>query len=454
MPYIKRNMNTHTNVLSNGLRIVYEKSTNRIPITSIQVICDIGSAFETEETRGFSHFVEHMCFKGTVKNPKYEAIFKKYDNIGAYLNASTLKRYTVYKVKCTDSHLSSILRVLSDMLYNSIFNKKECEKEIKVVHEENFRDAEDNYNLLYASLDKSIYSNTPYEYEVDSTTYHRNLDFDKVYRFYKTFYRPQNMILSIVSNEPIEKIYKILEHTDFNTRQYTPECNHILHQMKTKLFISPNTNTEIQYDIRQIKNTEEIYLGISFRVCSQYSQDRHVLDLLKRMLGGFFSSKLSVLLREENGLTYESSVTTQFFENAGDFTIVALTEKSKFLRNKDKKGVLPLIIQMLNGLIIDGVTQKDLTLTKNYMEGTIELNLEKTNISSMHNGLHLLLYQDMDGLIPYKNTFDTYYKNINKREVNAVIRKYFKKENMHVCVLGQTLPSHRMIQIECEKIHS
>jgi predicted Zn-dependent peptidase len=446
--------NIHTKILNNGLRIIYEKSTNTIPITSIYVFCDVGSGLETEETRGFSHFVEHMCFKGTQKNPQYESIFTKFDNVGAYLNASTDKRCTIYKVKCSNQHLSSIFRILSDMLYNSIFDKKECEKEIKVVHEENFRDLENNYNLLYEKLETKLYENTPFQYEVDSVKYHRPLDFDKVYRFYKTFYKPQNMVLSIVSNVSVDSIYKMLEHTDFNKNQYSPECSHVLNEIKHSLFIPPEIKNESKptYMIHPIKNTQEIYLGISFRVCSQYSEDIHKLHLLKRLLGDFFSSRMTVLLREENGLTYESSVNTEFYENAGDFTITALTEKSKFIKNGKKKGVLPLIISMLNDLIKNGITQKELTLTKNYTEGAIELNMEKTNISCNHNGLHMLLYPNMKTFVPYHHLFDVRYQNITKKEINEVIRKYFTKSNMFVCVLGENLPSDRIIQTECERL--
>jgi predicted Zn-dependent peptidase len=56
------NTNFQTHIFDNGLKIIYQKSYSILPITSIQVFCDVGSAHEPENMRGFAHFIEHMCF--------------------------------------------------------------------------------------------------------------------------------------------------------------------------------------------------------------------------------------------------------------------------------------------------------------------------------------------------------------------------------------------------------
>jgi hypothetical protein len=127
----------------NGFRFVYEKLRNSAPITSIQVFCDLGSVYENDETRGISHFIEHMTFKGTKKNPNSIKLFLEYDKIGAELNAYTDKRFTCYMVKCEDEHVENSLKVLADMLLNSTFDRTEYKKEEKVVIEENINSNDD-----------------------------------------------------------------------------------------------------------------------------------------------------------------------------------------------------------------------------------------------------------------------------------------------------------------------
>ena len=70
-----------THMFPNGFRVIYEKPTNVLKLTTIDVFCDVGSVFEKDGIRGVSHFVEHMCFKGTTKIPNPKDIFLSYDKI-------------------------------------------------------------------------------------------------------------------------------------------------------------------------------------------------------------------------------------------------------------------------------------------------------------------------------------------------------------------------------------
>ena len=62
----------------NGFRMIYEKPENNITVSAIQVFCKVGSAMEPDNIRGVSHFIEHMCFKGTKKLPLAKDISKTY----------------------------------------------------------------------------------------------------------------------------------------------------------------------------------------------------------------------------------------------------------------------------------------------------------------------------------------------------------------------------------------
>lgn len=97
-------MTITTHSFQNGFKLVHEKINNNLS-SSINVFCDVGSIYEPESLKGASHFIEHMCFKGTKKVPKAKDIYLTYDKIGAYLNAYTEKRYTCYTVKCDSDYL-------------------------------------------------------------------------------------------------------------------------------------------------------------------------------------------------------------------------------------------------------------------------------------------------------------------------------------------------------------
>ena len=83
---------THT--LGNGLQIVFE-SIPRINSTALGFFVNTGSRDEPAELAGISHFLEHMCFKGTPKRD-WRQLTLDVDDLGAMWNAYTWWEGTAY----------------------------------------------------------------------------------------------------------------------------------------------------------------------------------------------------------------------------------------------------------------------------------------------------------------------------------------------------------------------
>jgi predicted Zn-dependent peptidase len=455
---------THT--FPNGLRIVYEKSKSKLPITTIFLFCDLGSLYEKEDLRGVSHFIEHMCFKGTKKILKTKDIFIEFDKSGSIFNASTFKQYTYYYIESVSQNLSTYLQVLSDMLMNSTFIKKEYDKEMKVVIEENMKNRDNKELILDNTIDRLIYRGCPLENPIDSLEYHHGTGYhyQKVVDTYRLYYQPHNMVLSIVSNLSFPTLLQKIKKTHFYSRRsLTPS---ILSNEKLVLYKPPAIQNRIMYEIRTIPHSNATYISIAFRTCSQHSMDKYVLNLLQYILGGFYNSRLFMLLREDNGLTYKTAVNTEYFEVMGDITLMAITDPRKLIENLSKpkrnvthkrggknvkKGVLPLIIELLKDFIEKGITQEELNMAKHYIRGRMIINMDDQDTNAIYNGEQVLFYNNKN-IIPYEKIYETYYHHITLEHVQQVIRRYFKKENMSVCLLGDICCSPSAIHRECEKI--
>ena len=440
-------MTIKTITYPNGFRVVYEKLPNITPVSCIEVLCDIGSVYENNETRGVSHFIEHMCFKGTKNIPIPKNIFIEYDKIGAYLNATTDKRYTYYTIKCNNEYVENSIHIMSDMLLNSTFSKTEYKKEEKVVIEETMKDVNDTEEILFENLDKLLYNGSSYVFPVDTIEYHKsNLDYKKVIEMYNYFYQPNKMVLSIVSNLQFYHIKQIIEKTFF-VKQNVKQIQ-IPNKYPVYSFILPQN--EIQYNIQKQNEITTGHIAIGFR--TNYC-DKYALGLLKVILSGPMSSRLFMLLREENGLTYTSYASEDYHDLLGEFVFYAETDSTKIMRNGSKMGVLPLIIKLINELIKHGITGDELKLAKKYLKGDMELDLEDNANLALYNGEKLLVYPS-EKIVPYSKIYDTFYKNITKKDIETVIKKYFKKTNMNVCIVSENLPSLDKIKEQCEKIIS
>lgn len=439
-------INNHT--FDNGFRIIHEKPQSDLPITSIELFCDYGSAYEKDGVRGAAHFIEHMCFKGTQKIPNGKEIFTNYNKIGAYFNANTEKRYTRYIITCEDEYFNNCIYILSDMLMNSTFNKKEFEKERKVVVEENIRNEDDASNIISININKMLYDGSSYADEIDTLSFHnaKTLKYDDVFEMYTMFYVPNRMVLSIVSNISYQKINDALKRTYFYKAPKICNFDYNKYQKITTF----SKQDKIEYNIQSKKGLTTLHLSIGFRTCSYNSDDKYILNIISNIIGGNTSSRLFTMLRQDNGLTYSSSCYTKYHEHLGDLTIEIETDYHKILKDGNKKGILPLVIGMLNDLIKKGITENELTNTKTNIKGSMTLDLQNVATSSFHNGLDSLMGNHKQ--IPYIDLYDKCYSSITKSQLNEMICKYFIKDNMSICLLGQHVPTIEEVKEECEKL--
>mgnify|MGYP001791528308 CR=1 FL=1 len=132
---------TSVTTLSNGLRVASENTAN--PTCTVGLWIDAGSRYETDDTNGVAHFLEHMIFKvshlldaspmhdgvpyvvqlvclfishqGTKKRTQ-TSLELEVENMGAHLNAYTSREQTVYYAKAFSSDLERAVEILSGIV--------------------------------------------------------------------------------------------------------------------------------------------------------------------------------------------------------------------------------------------------------------------------------------------------------------------------------------------------
>ena len=122
-------------VLKNGLRVITVPMEDN-PTATVLVLVAAGSKYESKKVNGVSHFLEHMCFKGTIRRPKALDISKELDALGSQYNAFTAQEYTGYYAKSGAKHFRKIFDIVSDIYLNSTFSDTEMQKEKGVIVEE------------------------------------------------------------------------------------------------------------------------------------------------------------------------------------------------------------------------------------------------------------------------------------------------------------------------------
>lgn len=437
---------TSTYTYKNGLRLIYQKSDSKLPVSSVLVFIKFGSIHQPIQ-KGIAHFIEHMCFKGTRQLPTSNEVTRIYDRIGAYLNASTYKEYTDYIVKCNDEYLANCIDVLSDMVLHSEFKPKNMNLEKHVVKEETIRLEDDPEYNIYKMSEKLLYKGTAYENPIDDLSYHEsqnslpNID---VLDLYNRFYQPHNMGISIVSNLSFDIIKRMISRTYFIKK--STKIDHI----PREIYII-STPLDVQVDIRQKKGINATHLNIAFRICEYGHPDMYRLQVLANILGGYMSSRMFIVLREKHGVTYKSTCTVDCYQPTGQLSLYTMCDPTKMMRNSENIGVLELIVKLLKKLVKYGVTKKEVDDAKGNLKGKFLQSLENPQNPCVHNGREYIVY-DNPNSIPYQSLYDTYYAKVTNTDLNEMIQKYIKRESMIVCLFGEHVPKKDAVMDVIDKM--
>ena len=432
-----------TRTYDNGFRLIYQRSFHGSNAASIQVICDVGSIHEAADSRGSAHFIEHMCFKGTPLHPSTFEISTIIDKTGSEINAFTDKRYTKYYIETNTECVVEYIQLLSDMLLNSIFDRKEYDKEKDVVREEMIKDADDAEIVALENADGVIFAGSPFEYPVDELKYHVGkhvLQYDKIVEMYRAFYVPGRMILSVCSANSFDSICAAVSKSFF-----VQESQKSMVACPSSPILSLAHQTDVVYKVVKMP-INPAHICVGFRTCSIHDKDRYVLKMLRRILSGSLSSRLFMILREENGLTYSSYTSSDYYEHVGSFTFYAECDPEKIFKNgsSSKPGVLPLIIKLICDLIKDGVSKQELDVAKNSYRGKMILSAENASAVASYNAKNILF--NVANPTNYSNVYSDHIKSITTLHVNTAIKKYFKCENMVVSVVGRNPPSQHLLE--------
>jgi predicted Zn-dependent peptidase len=213
-------MSIKTHIFSNGLKLVYEHMSNT-NMTSVDVFVKVGSINETNELNGVSHFLEHMIFKG---NDKYSNIdvTRTFDSIGAYLNAYTTNDHTCYMCKFHSDYTKKCIDLYSHIILNAKLDRNDFDKEKNVVVDEIIRANDNTENYISEKIHTLLFKGSSLEKPIGGVQQLiQEYDYKKSVEYYKIFYKPNNMVISICTNLEFNKIKDIILQSSFSNKAQT-----------------------------------------------------------------------------------------------------------------------------------------------------------------------------------------------------------------------------------------
>jgi predicted Zn-dependent peptidase len=178
---------TNIRTLSNGIIVIMEHMPY-LKSASFGVWVRVGSSYEDESNNGISHMIEHMMFKGT-KNRSAKQIADEMARLGGNINAFTSKECTSFYATTLSEHLPMAIRILGDMLNNSIIDEKALKREKSVILEEIDMYEDSPEDLVHDMLQQRIWKGHPLGYMISGRKKNvRNVRREQIIEFIDTYY--------------------------------------------------------------------------------------------------------------------------------------------------------------------------------------------------------------------------------------------------------------------------
>src|SRR6202167_425058 len=199
--------------LANGLEVVVVPD-HRAPVVTHMIWYKVGAADETPGKSGLAHFLEHLMFKGTEKNPG-DTFSQDVAEIGGQENAFTASDYTGFYQRVPREHLKEMMAFEADRIEGLVLTDAVVQPELNVVLEEqNMRVANNPNSRLTEQMDAALYLNHPYGRPVIGWRHEiEKLDRNDALAFYRRFYTPNNAIVIIAGDVTADAVKADAEAT-------------------------------------------------------------------------------------------------------------------------------------------------------------------------------------------------------------------------------------------------
>lgn len=410
-------MQFHRTVLPNGLRVI------TIPMPALEsatvlVMVGAGSRYETRETSGVSHFLEHMAFKGTRKRPSALTISTLIDGIGGEFNAFTAKETTGYYIKSQASHIDLAMDVLSDMLQHSLFAQKEIDKERGVILEELNLYEDTPVRKIADVYERLLYQDTPMGWDVGGfKDVIRSINRADFLSHMASFYSAHNITLVVAGGVEEKQAFELAQKHFGKMRRFDIK--------RYEKVVEEQAEPAVMV---KHKNTEQVHLALGVRTVPLDHRHRYPLSILSAILGGGMSSRLFHEVREKRGLAYYVRSSSEHYQDCGSLVTFS--------------GVDPKRVEEALAVILEEyrkvqsaklrVQNDELKKAKEFIKGHLVLELEDSRAVAGFFASQELLETSIDKPEEVLLKID----RVSEQDIEEVADKYLVGKYLNLAVIG------------------
>ncbi len=402
-------------VLPNGLRVILVSQPQSLAAT-VLVLVEAGSKYETKEINGASHFLEHMCFKGTQKRPTALTIASELESLGASYNAFTGNETTGYFAKVAADKIDSALDIISDLYQNPVFDEKEIEKEKGVIIEEiNLYEDMPMRKVQDIFMDL-MYGNQPAGWPIAGTK--------AVVRSLK-----KKDIVDYRSAHYVAKATAVVVAGAFDENKMQKQIQTLFSKVPADRKSSKVPIKEFQKEPKALvhyKESDQSHLVLGLRAFSRFDKRKYALAVLTDILGGGMSSRLFQRVRDQLAAAYYVKADASLFTDHGFLSVSAGIDHLKL------KVVIEAILDEIKKISAAPIPEGELNKSKNHLTGRLMIGLETSDdLASFYGEQEIFKEKILDPKEVVKNL-----KAVTAKDVLSVAKAIVDNKKLNLALIG------------------
>jgi len=399
----------------NGLKILFVKKDS-LPLVQFLLLCNAGSIFDPEGKKGLSNLTAMMLDEGA---GEYDALqlSEEINMLGSQLNVRSSEDNFIISLQTLEENAGRSFELLSKIILEPHFDDEDFQRQkrkvltaliqrkdnpddvAEYIFENNLFGKENPYSNLNLGNEKDINSITTKD----------------VRNFYNKFLTAGNSVLIVVGNTSEQEINGLIDKHLSTWGKQIPEINEIPGSIrKESTIVFCNKENAMQSEIRvghlASKRTEENYFA------------KLILNMI---LGGQFSSRINLSLRENKGYTYGAFSRFNYYKDQAYFYV------STSVSTENTGNAIREILSELKR-IRNGVTDEELEFARSSLIRKFPSNFETySQVAGNLTGKVIFSLPD-----DYFNTYIDNVRNVSKNDVDEAAAKEILAEETLIAVVG------------------
>ncbi len=402
--------------LSNGLD-VWMVRQDELPIVSMNMVFKTGTVNEPEDRYGVSGITSSLLNTGT-KTLTAEQLSNQLRDIGINnIGSNASFDSTSVSIQSLTKHLDRALELYADVIQNPAFPAKELES-LRARALIGLRQQRTNPNAISNNVyNKVLFGDHPYGRSSNEASI-KAITRDDLVKYYQATYRPNNATLIVVGDidkaalkTKLEKAFADWKPADVKAGQLSAA--------------KPLDKTAVYIVDRP--GSAQSTVSIGHVGLDRSHKDYFPVMIMNSILGGGFTSRINMNLREDKGYTYGARSNFSFRRGAGPFSA------SSDIRTADTRAAVVEFMKELNEIRGDRpVTQKELDYNKQSVIRRYPAGFETVGaISSQLSNLVTYGLPDT-----YFNDYIGKINSITLTDVNRVAKQYLDPSKMAIVIVG------------------